>query len=182
MGRPLFVRTLTAAERMRLGSIVASKDFTGRIRAAIVLESSGGARVTKIASKLQLNKHTVRLWIKRFDGSGLDGLKASPWQAAIHHERIEGRDRQDRSDGSHEARAALHDVECLHAESASGERGRGGEDIGVLDEEDPRKKGVEHIRSKRWKTGDDRDCDEKVKRILELYNNPPDDGVVISLG
>ena len=78
MGRPLFVRRLTAAERMKLGSTVAWKDFTGRIRAAIVLESAGGASVTKIASKLQLNKHTVRLWIKRFDGSGLDGLDSKP--------------------------------------------------------------------------------------------------------
>jgi transposase len=78
MGRPLFVRTLTAAERMRLGSIVASKDFTRRIRAAIVLESANGAGVAKIASKLHLNKHTVRFWIKRFDGSGLDGLDSKP--------------------------------------------------------------------------------------------------------
>ncbi|MDA4117388.1 MAG: helix-turn-helix domain-containing protein [Thaumarchaeota archaeon] len=73
MGNPLFVRSLTAGERTRLASIAASKDFTGRVRAAIVLESDNGAGVAKIASKLQLNKHTVRLWIRRFDESGLDG-------------------------------------------------------------------------------------------------------------
>jgi transposase len=72
-------------------------------------------------------------------------------------------------------------VEPPRAEVVPGGQGHGEEHIGVLDQEDPRKKGVKHIRSKRWKTSDDPDYDEKVKRILELYNNPPDDGVVVSL-
>ncbi|MGP8056033.1 MAG: IS630 family transposase [Nitrososphaerales archaeon] len=50
-----------------------------------------------------------------------------------------------------------------------------------MDQEDSDKKGVKHIRSKRWKTSSDPDYDEKVRRILELYNNPPEDGVVVSL-
>jgi transposase len=74
MGQPLRVRAPTPEENPKLASMAASKDFTGRIRASIVLESSEGARVGKIASKLRLNKHTVRLWIKRFNESGLDGL------------------------------------------------------------------------------------------------------------
>src|SRR5450759_5771918 len=75
MGQPLRVRAPTPEENPKLASMAASKDFTGRIRASIVLESSEGARVGKIASKLRLNKHTVRLWIKRFNESGLDGLR-----------------------------------------------------------------------------------------------------------
>jgi transposase len=72
-------------------------------------------------------------------------------------------------------------VESPRAEVVPGGRGHGEEDIGVLDQEDPRKKGVKHIRSKRWKTSDDPDYDGKVRRILNLYNDPPDDGVVVSL-
>jgi transposase len=78
MGQPLHVRAPTPEERPKLASMAASKDFTGRMRASIVLESAKGARVSKIASKLQLNEHTVRLWIKRFDGSGLEGLGSRP--------------------------------------------------------------------------------------------------------
>jgi transposase len=50
-----------------------------------------------------------------------------------------------------------------------------------LDTEDPDKKGVPHLKSKRWKTSNDPDYDAKVRRILDLYNNPPKDGVVISI-
>jgi len=50
-----------------------------------------------------------------------------------------------------------------------------------LDKKDPDKKGVPHLKSKRWKTSNDPDYDAKVRRILELYNNPPKDGVVISI-
>ncbi|MGP8056032.1 MAG: helix-turn-helix domain-containing protein [Nitrososphaerales archaeon] len=63
-----------AEERTKLGSMVHSKDFTRRIRASIVLESSRGSIVSRIAQELDVNKHTARLWIRRFNESGIDGL------------------------------------------------------------------------------------------------------------
>ena len=48
-------------------------------------------------------------------------------------------------------------------------------------EERPDKKGVRHLKSKKWKVSKDPDYDEKVKRILELYNDPPNDGVVVCI-
>ncbi|MCL5067647.1 MAG: IS630 family transposase [Thaumarchaeota archaeon] len=50
-----------------------------------------------------------------------------------------------------------------------------------MDKKDPDKKGVPHLESKRWKTSNDPNYDAKVRRILELYNNPPKEGVVISI-
>lgn len=76
MGKPLYVRPLTHTEQTKLAPIAASRNFTRRIRAAIALESANGVGVSKIASKLQLNKHTVRLWVRRFNESGLDGLES----------------------------------------------------------------------------------------------------------
>lgn len=76
MDKPLYVRHLRPTEQTKLASIAASRNFTRRIRAAIALESANAVGVSKIASKLQLNKHTVRLWIKMFNESGLEGLES----------------------------------------------------------------------------------------------------------
>jgi transposase len=78
MVKPLYVKAITEKERAKLASMAASKDFTKRIRASIVLESANGVGVSKTASKLQLNKHTVRLWIRRFNSEGIDGLESRP--------------------------------------------------------------------------------------------------------
>ncbi len=78
MGKPLFARKLSEEERRRLRSASLSKDFTRRTRASVVLESSNGLEVSEIASKLRLNRHTVRLWIKRFNDAEMVGLESKP--------------------------------------------------------------------------------------------------------
>lgn len=80
MGKPLHVvRTITPREGARLSSAAGSRDFTRRNRASIVLESSRGSTVGEIESKLRVNKHTVRLWIKRFNAEGIEGLESRPF-------------------------------------------------------------------------------------------------------
>ena len=74
----MYVRTLTDDEKRELDSAALSKDFTKRTRASIVLESSRGSSVGRTAASLRLNKHTVRLWIKRFNSEGMAGLESRP--------------------------------------------------------------------------------------------------------
>jgi transposase len=76
MGRHLRVKSLALEETKKLRFIAQSKDFTKRMRASIVLESSNGIKVGEISEKLHLNKHTVRLWIRRFNQSGTEGLES----------------------------------------------------------------------------------------------------------
>ncbi len=78
MGKPLFARKLSEEEGRRLRSMSLSKDFTKRMRASVVLESSNRLKVSEIADKLRLNKHSVRLWIKRFNDEGISGLESRP--------------------------------------------------------------------------------------------------------
>jgi transposase len=75
----LYARAPAGEEKRKLKSMARSKDFTKRTRASIVLESSDGLSVAGIAAKLHLNKHTVRLWIKRFNAEGTTtGLDSRP--------------------------------------------------------------------------------------------------------
>jgi transposase len=77
--KALYARAPTGDEKRKLESMTRSKDFTKRTRASIVLESSNGLSVSSIAAKLHLNKHTVRLWIKRFNAEGTStGLDSRP--------------------------------------------------------------------------------------------------------
>jgi transposase len=78
MGWHLHARNLSSEETKNLQSMVLSKDFTKRTRASVVLHSGKGLKVGEISEKLQLNKHTVRLWIKRFSQDGIQGLQSKP--------------------------------------------------------------------------------------------------------
>ncbi len=78
MGWHLHVRNLSSEEIKKLQSVALSKDFTKRMRASIILESSNGIKVSEISKELHLNKHTVRLWIKRFNQDGIQGLESRP--------------------------------------------------------------------------------------------------------
>lgn len=47
-------------------------------RAKIIWLAHQGWRVLAIAAELRLNDDTVRLWLKRFNAAGLDGLRDRP--------------------------------------------------------------------------------------------------------
>jgi transposase len=99
MGRHLHARNLSTEETNKLRSMALSKDFTKRMRASVVLESAKSLKVAEISTKLHLNKHTVRLWIKRFNQDAIQGLesKTVPGRPPIDNGQAEGRNNEDRS-------------------------------------------------------------------------------------
>lgn len=71
------VRALTDKEKETLETRSRSRTEEARVveRAKIVLLASGGLFVPAIAKELGLDEIWVRVWIKRFNVGGLDGLK-----------------------------------------------------------------------------------------------------------
>ena len=80
MPKFLTVRGLNAEEATAGRRLAQSRTEPARLveRARIVWRAHEGARVPAIAAELGLCPDTVRLWLKRFAGHGLDGLSDSP--------------------------------------------------------------------------------------------------------
>src|SRR5215217_3988108 len=74
MRSPIFVRSLSEKERERLQGGLRSKDAFTLRRCQILLASSSGEEVPKIASNLGCAQQTVRNAIHDFGQSGLDAL------------------------------------------------------------------------------------------------------------
>src|SRR3954471_13637987 len=73
----LRVRDLTADERARLQRLAHCRTKSARAveRARIIWRAHAGERVPAIAAALRLTEPTVRLWLKRFNAHGLEGLR-----------------------------------------------------------------------------------------------------------
>ena len=80
MPKRLAVRALTAEESAELKRLAQSRIAAARLveRARIVWLSSRGWRVAAIAAEVGRGPDTVRLWLRRFDAAGLDGLADAP--------------------------------------------------------------------------------------------------------
>jgi hypothetical protein len=76
----LQVRSLTPDESDTVRQLAQSRTAAARTveRAKIVWLASRGWRVPSIAREVQLGGDTVRLWLKRFNAEGLDGLRDRP--------------------------------------------------------------------------------------------------------
>jgi transposase len=76
----LRVRALTADERARLQRLAHCRTESARAveRARIIWRAHAGERVPAIAAALRLTEPTVRLWLKRFNAHGLEGLRDQP--------------------------------------------------------------------------------------------------------
>jgi len=76
----LAVRELTAAEAEAIERLAHSRTAAARLveRARIIRLSSRGQRVPAIAAEVGCSEGTVRLWLRRFDAAGLDGLADAP--------------------------------------------------------------------------------------------------------
>jgi transposase len=72
MRRPIFVRSLTGAERDRLEAGLRSADVYELRRCQILLASDRGEWVPRIAATLGCNDQTVRNVIREFEQDGLD--------------------------------------------------------------------------------------------------------------
>ncbi len=80
MPKRLRVRELTEAERAEVRRLAQSRTAAARLveRARIVWLSAEGHRVAAIAEEVGCHAQTVRLWLTRFDASGLAGLQDQP--------------------------------------------------------------------------------------------------------
>src|SRR5215211_5393419 len=80
MPKLLKVRELTEAERAEVRRLAHSRTEAARLveRARIVWLSAEGRRVGAIAAEVGCHAQTVRLWLRRFDASGLAGLQDQP--------------------------------------------------------------------------------------------------------
>ncbi len=76
----LRVRTLTREERETLQRLAHSRTAPARTveRARVIWQSSRGQLVPAIARELGVCQPTVRLWLKRFNAHGLQGLEGAP--------------------------------------------------------------------------------------------------------
>jgi transposase len=76
----LHVRALTAEESATVKQRVHSRTEPARVveRAKIIWLSHQGLLVPAIAEELHLRQQTVRLWLKRFNTTGLAGLQDNP--------------------------------------------------------------------------------------------------------
>jgi len=74
----IFVRSLQETERRELKR-VARRDV-GRVseRIHMVLLSSWGYTVPRIAAIFECDEATVRTWIERFEAGGVEGLRDRP--------------------------------------------------------------------------------------------------------
>jgi len=77
MPRIIAVREMSKEEREQLESWSRSRRAEKRLveRAAIVLRRAAGEKSVKIAQELGLETDSITRWVKRFNESGLDGLK-----------------------------------------------------------------------------------------------------------
>ena len=74
MKPPIFVRKLSTDERERLEAALRSKDTFALRRSQMLLASSRGNEVPRIAENLGCGQQTVRDAIHDFNGRGLDAL------------------------------------------------------------------------------------------------------------
>ena len=80
MPKVLAVRALTEEEGAAVKRLAHSRTAATRLveRARIVWLSSQGWRVPAIAAEVGCGEDTARLWLRRFDAAGLDGLADAP--------------------------------------------------------------------------------------------------------
>jgi transposase len=76
----LRVRELTEEEREAITRLAHARTVSARVveRARIIECASQGWRVAAISRALQISEKMVRLWIRRFNAAGVDGLEDAP--------------------------------------------------------------------------------------------------------
>ena len=173
MGRPNTALTISPSERSQLGSIVRSRSLPHSLvrRAQIVLLSADGAANREVARRCGVSAPVVSLWRQRYQQSGVAGL---------HAELRPGRPRRH---GDEQVAALLRKV--LHSKpvvathwsvrSVAAQTGISKSTVAryfALF-------GLQPHRSKSFKLSTDPFFVEKVRDIVGLYLNPPDNALVL---
>jgi transposase len=183
MARPaeVFVRSLSNSEGQKLQRITRrSKDPVRLRRAAVVMMFGQGQSVADIAHLWQSSPDWVRSVIHAFNESGFDALDPkwsggrSPKLDAVTRQRVAAMAKTDpRALSLPFSRWSLSKLaDHLHRERIC-DIGR--ETLrGILHDE-----GVSWQATQTWKGSNDPDFVPKMRRILDLYDHPPEDGRVV---
>ena len=174
MGRPQERRLiLSVTERAELGRLAGSQSAPHGLvrRAQIILASAGGEANISIADRFGVSNPTVCHWRKKWFEQGLVGLYGegrSGRPRTYDEERVAGL-----------LRTVLHKkpTESTHwtIRSAAAETGLSKSTVGRM----LSLFGVQPHRSKTFKLSTDPAFVDKVRDIVGLYLNPPDNAVVL---
>jgi putative transposase len=173
MGRPNTLVEVSAAERAELEHVVGSRRLPHGVvtRAKIILFSADGVGTTEIARRCDVSRPTISLWRKRFRDHGLAGL---------HTELRTGRPRS--IDDERVAELVNKVIEDTPQGSTHWSVRRVAEESGVSKSQVQRYFslfGLQPHRSKTFKLSNDPFFVEKVRDIVGLYLNPPDNALVL---
>ncbi len=173
MGRPAKALTVSSEDRLQLESIARSQSLPAGIvkRAQMVLRMADGESNTDIAHRYRVSRPTVTLWRIRYRERGLSGL---------HNELKPGRPRST----SEEQVAQLIDTALRSKPKGKTHwSGRGlAAETGISKTTVQRYLslfGVQPHRSKSFKLSTDPFFIEKVRTIVGLYLNPPQNALVL---
>jgi len=173
LGRPLKRFTLTSETRDQLQSIVRSRSMPQALarRAKIVLMAAEGMSNSQIAQQLTLSLPTVGLWRERFLAQGLVGLYDELRPGAprsIKDEQIQGLMQRTLEtkpeDGTHWSCRSMASVTKLSKSTV--------QRLWTAF-------GLQPHRQKHFKLSTDPFFVEKVRGIVGLYLNPPDNAMVL---
>ena len=173
MGRPNTALTISSSERSELSSIVRSRSLPHSLvrRAQIVLLSADGAPNREVTRRCGVSAPVVSLWRQRYQQSGVAGL---------HAELRPGRPR---SHSDEQVAALLRKV--LHSKPAVATHWSVrsvAAHTGISKSTVARYFalfGLQPHRSKSFKLSTDPFFVEKVRDIVGLYLNPPDNALVL---
>jgi putative transposase len=173
MGRPAKALTMSTEERLQLESIARSQSLPAGIvrRAQMVLRMADGESNTHIARRYRVSRPTVTLWRTRYRERGITGL---------HNELKPGRPRST----SEEQVAQLIDTALRSKPKGKTHwSGRGlAAETGLSKTTVHRYLslfGVQPHRSRSFKLSTDPFFIEKVRDIVGLYLNPPQNALVL---
>jgi transposase len=173
MGRPAKALTVSTEDRLQLESIARSQSLPGGIvkRAQMVLRMADGESNTEVARRYRVSRPTVTLWRTRYRERGIAGL---------HSELKPGRPRST----SEEQVAKLIDTALRSRPKGKTHwSGRGlAAETGLSKTTVHRYLslfGVQPHRSRSFKLSTDPFFIEKVRDIVGLYLNPPQNALVL---
>ena len=173
MGRPNAALMITQSERSQLRSIVRSRSLPHSLvrRAQIVLLSAAGAANREVARRCGVSAPVVSLWRQRYQQRGIAGLHAElrPGRPRSHSdEQVAGLLRKVRH--SKPAVATHWSVRSVAAHTGIS-KSTVARYFALF--------GLQPHRSKSFKLSTDPFFVEKVRDIVGLYLNPPDNALVL---
>jgi len=165
--------TLTEQQQSRLQTYARGRSVARRLaeRAGIILLAAEGRENLEIAEKLNISRHTVALWRKRFLELGVGGLE--------HDAPRPGRTRTIDADEIVRRTTQENPPNATHWSTRSMARASGFSEASVRRVWHAH--GLKPHRTKTFKVSNDPQFAEKLDDIVGLYLNPPQHAIVLSV-